>query len=95
MSQGIGEAAVEVALLEVKNRFLTVGNVLGEEIVEVVELQGQEDAATIGKAGCEDQINQEPTETTGFAGSSCRRRGRKLRFCKNKSYQDMGGRPQW
>ncbi|KAJ5824194.1 hypothetical protein N7447_006534 [Penicillium robsamsonii] len=73
VSQGIGEAAVEVALLEVKNAFFTVGNVLGEEIMEVVKLQGQEDAATIGKAGCEDQINQEPTETTGFARSRCRR----------------------
>jgi hypothetical protein len=59
--------------------------------VEVVELQGQEDAATIGKTGCEDQINQEPTETTGFAGSSCRRRGRKLRFCKRKIVLGHGG----
>jgi len=68
---GIGEPAVKVTLLEVKNALLTIRHVFGEEIVEVVGLQGQEDASTISQARGEDQISQESTETTGFARRRC------------------------
>lgn len=75
-SRGIRETTVEVTLFKVENTFLAVGNILGEEIVEVVRLQRQEDTTAIGKTRCQDQVQEESTEA---AGLGCRRRRGGLR----------------
>jgi hypothetical protein len=80
VARSIGEAAVEVTLLEVENTFLTVRNILGEEVVEVVGLEGEEDATTVRETGGKDQVQKEPAETATLARCSGRSRQGSLGF---------------
>jgi hypothetical protein len=73
LAGSVGESSVEVTLLEVKHALFAVGDVLGEEVVEVIGLESQEDATTISKAGGQDEVEQETTEA---ASLSRRNRGR-------------------
>jgi hypothetical protein len=79
--QGVREPTVEITFLEVENSFLSVRNVLGEEVVEVVGFQGEEDTPTVGKTGCKEQVEQEAAEATGLADGGGGRRWRGLRAC--------------
>lgn len=91
-SRGIGESAVEITLLEVEHTLLTVGDVLSEEVVEVVELQSKEDTATIGETGGKNQVQEESAETTTLSRCDWWCGWDSLRFCRRfKSDYDIGG----
>ena len=61
--RGIGETTVKIAFLEIKNGLFAVWYIFGEEVVEIVRLQRKENTTTISYTGCEDEIEEEPSET--------------------------------
>lgn len=67
------ETTVEVPLFEVQNGLFAVGNILGEEIVEVVELQGKEDTTRVGESGGQDRIQNKPAEASWLRPTRRRR----------------------
>lgn len=78
MSRGVGEPAVKVTLLEVENTLLTIGDILGEEVVEVVGLEGQENATAVRETGGKNQVQEESAESAGLA--RCSRGSRRRNF---------------
>lgn len=73
MSRGGGKSAVEVALFKVQDALFSIWNIFSEEIVEVVGLQGKEDAATVCKARGEEEVEKKPPKTPRFPRASGRR----------------------
>jgi hypothetical protein len=88
VARSIREAAVKVTLLEVENTFLAVRNILGEEVVEIVGLKGEEDATTVGETGGKDQVQKKTAETATLARCSGRRRQGSLGFWSSTKLAD-------
>lgn len=64
-----GEALAELALFEVGDGIFAEGNVLREEVVEVVVHEGVVDAARVAKDGEDDETDEEAAEAaTGLFG---------------------------
>ena len=85
VSQSVGESTIEVTLFEVKDTLLTIGNVFGKEIVEVIEFQSQENAATVCESGGKQQVEKESAEASTLRSWGRRSRGRESGLCRTSA----------
>lgn len=74
LNRARGEAPAELALLEVGHGIFAAGDVLGEEVVEVVAVERVVDTASVAESREDDQSQEETAETTlgfGPSGRAC------------------------
>lgn len=60
--ESLGEALAELAVLEIGHGILASGNILGEEVVEVVRDERVVDTASVAKCGQDEKRGQETAE---------------------------------
>ena len=61
-----GEAAAVLALFEICDGILAKGNVLGEEVVEIIGDERVVDTASVAEGGQDEERGQEASETAWF-----------------------------